>query len=132
MKKNTLAWLISSLLGSTAAFANANHDLTLVEIGNQTFERIEMLKQLADKGQDTYQRDGKTYLNFQGHEYWVNFDNYPKFPFMFGEQDQAYRNVVDFVGPEWEFIWYNGGFYLIHKEFGVMNPYVGRITYAYV
>lgn len=41
---------------------------------------------------------------------------------MFGEQDQAYRNVVDFVGPEWEFIWYNGGFYLIHKEFGVMNP----------
>ncbi|TOF66161.1 peptidase M66 [Vibrio parahaemolyticus] len=122
MKKNTLAWLISSLLGSAAAFANANHDLTLVEIGNQTFERIEMLKQLADKGQDTYQRDGKTYINFQGHEYGVNFDNYPKFPFIFGEQDQAYRNVVDFVGPEWEFIWYNGGFYLIHKEFGVINP----------
>ncbi|MEF1339343.1 hypothetical protein REH81_21640, partial [Vibrio rotiferianus] len=60
MKKNTLAWLISSLLGSTAAFANANHDLTLVEVGNQTFERIEMLKQLADKGQGTSQRDGET------------------------------------------------------------------------
>lgn len=89
MKKNTLAWLISSLLGSTAAFANANHDLTLVEVGNQTFERIEMLKQLADKGQGTSQRDGETYLDFQGYEYWVNFDGYPKFPFLFGDQDQA-------------------------------------------
>ncbi|ABU71137.1 hypothetical protein [Vibrio campbellii] len=121
MKKNTLAWLISSFLGSTATFAYANHDLTLVEIGNQTFERIEMLKQLADKGEGTFQRDGETYLDFQGYEYWVNFDGYPKFPFLSGDQDQAYRNVVDFIGPDWEFIMYNGGFYLIHKEFGVMN-----------
>lgn len=98
MKKNTLAWLISSFLGSTATFAYTNHDLTLVEIGNQTFERIEMLKQLADKGEGTFQRDGETYLDFQGYEYWVNFDGYPKFPFLSGDQDQAYRNVVDFVG----------------------------------
>ena len=121
MKKNTLAWLISSFLGSTATFAYANHDLTLVEIGNQTFERIKMLKQLADKGEGTFQRDGESYLDFQGYEYWVNFDGYPKFPFLSGDQDQAYRNVVDFVGPDWEFIMYNGGFYLIHKEFGVIN-----------
>ncbi|AUI85964.1 peptidase M66 [Vibrio azureus] len=121
MKRKTLAWLISTMLGSIATQAHANTDLTLVEIGQRTFERIEMLKGMVERGENTFERDGKTYLNFQGYEYEINFEGYPKFPFFFGDQDQAYRNVVDFVGPEWEFIKYDAGFYLLHKTLGVMN-----------
>lgn len=129
MKKTQLSILIATVLtvlptGLQAATSTAsvstqiNAQLTMEAVAQRTFERIEHLKNLAERNEGTFERDGYTYLNFNGFEYRVNFDGYPLFPL---GNDAAFRAVVDIVDENWEFLWSDGGFYLLERDFGVLN-----------
>lgn len=48
MKKKPLTLLIAGLLGSTAVWAQP--ELTLVQIGEKTVERLESIKAMAERG----------------------------------------------------------------------------------
>ncbi|PSU99983.1 M66 family metalloprotease [Photobacterium kishitanii] len=120
MKINKLTLLMTAMLSCSSAAAQS--PLPLQQVGQMTFDRLEDLKQQADRGEGTFNRDGENYLNYQGREYLLNHENYPRFPFLAnGGDDSAYRHVIDFIDDSWEFMMYNGGFYLMSKEFGVYN-----------
>ncbi|MGI2805976.1 M66 family metalloprotease [Vibrio vulnificus] len=119
MKKKPLTLLIAGLLGSTAVWAQP--ELTLVQIGEKTVERLESIKAMAERGEGVFERDGERWINYRGFEYRLSYKNDLKFPFLpyQGGDDTPYRNVIDFVDQSWEFMMYNGGFYLMSREFGV-------------
>lgn len=119
MKKKPLTLLIAGLLGSTAVWAQP--ELTLVQIGEKTVERLESIKAMAERGEGVFERNGERWINYQGFEYRLSYKNDVQFPFLpyQGGDDTPYRNVIDFVDQSWEFMMYNGGFYLMSREFGV-------------
>ncbi len=121
MKKTTLSLLITSALTGLSGAAHAQSPLTMQELAQKTFERIEEVKTLAANDEGTFIRDGRKFINYKGREYWVNFDNYPKFPLQVGGEEAAYRHILDFIDNSWEFVWYDGGFYLLNLDYGVMN-----------
>ncbi|WP_430732255.1 hypothetical protein [Vibrio vulnificus] len=119
MKKKPLTLLIAGLLGSTAVWAQP--ELTLVQIGEKTVERLESIKAMAERGEGVFERNGERWINYRGFEYRLSYKNDVQFPFLpyQGGDDTPYRNVIDFVDQSWEFMMYNGGFYLMSREFGV-------------
>ncbi len=119
MKKKPLTLLIAGLLGSTAVWAQP--ELTLVQIGEKTVERLESIKAMAERGEGVFERNGERWINYRGFEYRLSYKNDLKFPFLpyQGGDDTPYRNVIDFVDQSWEFMMYDGGFYLMSLEFGV-------------
>ncbi len=52
MNKKPLTLLIAGLLGSTSAWAQ--HELTLVQIGEKTVERLESIKAMAERGEGVF------------------------------------------------------------------------------
>lgn len=131
MKKNQLVLLIAAMLGCSSAAAQS--PIPLLQLGQMTFDRLADLKQQADRGEGTFSKDGKNYLNYKGREYWLNHENYPLFPFLVeGGDDSDYRHVIDFVDESWEFMMFSGGFYLMSKEFGVYNSDVSGCFIEYI
>ncbi|RBM68430.1 peptidase M66 [Vibrio tarriae] len=119
MNKKPLTLLIAGLLGSTSAWAQ--HELTLVQIGEKTVERLESIKAMAERGEGVFERNGERWIRYKGTDYRLSYKNDLQFPFLpyQGGDDTPYRNVIDFVDQSWEFMMYDGGFYLMSREFGV-------------
>ncbi|PSV15200.1 glycosyl transferase [Photobacterium kishitanii] len=116
MKVKLLSVLIGGSLFSSGVFATES---SLTEIATKTFETLNNMQSLAVQPSNVIERDGKRYLQYQGKEYWLNHENSPKFPL--NDANGVYSAAFPFVGPEWEYVAYNGGFYLLHRQFGVMN-----------
>ncbi|PSW62784.1 glycosyl transferase [Photobacterium kishitanii] len=116
MKVKLLSVLIGGSLFSSGVFATES---SLTEIATKTFETLNNMQSLAGQPSNVIERDGKRYLQYQGKEYWLNHENSPKFPL--NDANGVYSAAFPFVGPEWEYVAYNGGFYLLHRQFGVMN-----------
>lgn len=121
MNKKPLTLLIAGLLGSTSV--SAKHELTLMQVGEKTVERLESIKAMAERGEGVFERNGERWINYNGFEYRLSYKNDLQFPFLpyQGGDDSPYRNVIDFVDQSWEFMMYNGGFYLMSREFGVFE-----------
>ncbi|KQB08654.1 peptidase M66 [Vibrio metoecus] len=119
MNKKPLTLLIAGLLASAPAWAQ--DELTLVQIGKKTVERLESIKAMAERGEGVFERNGERWINYKGIEYRLSYKNDLQFPFLpyQGGDDTPYRNVIDFVDQSWEFEMYNGGFYLMSRKFGV-------------
>lgn len=110
MNKKPLTLLIAGLLGSTSAWAQ--HELTLVQIGEKTVERLESIKAMAERGEGVFERNGERWIRYKGTDYRLSYKNDLQFPFLpyQGGDDTPYRNVIDFVDQSWEFMMYDGGF----------------------
>lgn len=123
MKKSHLNMIITTLLIGASVPIYAQTQLSASEqnlqtIGQQTFERIDEMYDLAQRGEGTFTKNGENYLRYKEKDYWLNFDNYPIFAL---NDESAYRNALDFIDDDWEFISFDGGFYLLNLEFGGMN-----------
>ncbi|OEE58990.1 glycosyl transferase [Enterovibrio norvegicus FF-454] len=116
MKLKLLPLLIGSALVSLPTLAETN---TLTAMGEQTRASLEQMQQLALDPANIVERDGRRFLQYQGKEYWVNHENYPMFPL--SDKNGEYSTAFPFVDTDWEYVAYNGGFYLMHREFGVMT-----------
>ncbi|PSV27941.1 M66 family metalloprotease [Photobacterium sp. GB-56] len=116
MKMKMLSLVISGLL-STGVLASEH---TLTTIAADTFETINQMQEMAYNPENVIERGGIRYLQFNGKEYQLNHENAPIFPLSNANDD--YSSAFPFVGPDWEYISYNGGFYLLHREWGVINP----------
>ncbi|STQ77019.1 M66 family metalloprotease [Grimontia hollisae] len=120
MNKRKLSILIAAALSSLSGAVQASPE-ELTRVSEYAFEQIEHLKALAERGEGTFEKGGRTYLRYQGHEYLVNFDHYPSFPFMLGGNDSAYRAVMDGLDDRWTFMMNDGGFYLMNQDLGGIN-----------
>ncbi|AMG01880.1 M66 family metalloprotease [Vibrio mimicus] len=119
MNKKSLTLLIAGLLGSAPVWAQS--ELTLIQIGEKTVERLQSIKAMAERGEGVFERNGERWITYKGMEYRLSYKNDLQFPFLPYQNgdDTPYRNVIDFVDQSWEFMMYNGGFYLMSREFGV-------------
>ncbi|PSU72908.1 glycosyl transferase [Photobacterium phosphoreum] len=117
MKIKLLSLLISGSLFSSGALATEN---SLTDIAANTFETLNKMQELAQQPSNVIERNGRQYLQYKGKEYWLNHEQSPQFPL--SDVKGEYSAAFPFVGPEWEYVAYNGGFYLLHREFGIMNP----------
>jgi len=116
MKISRLSLLIGSVLASSYATADTQN---LSQLGTQIQAQLEEMQRLANDNNNIVEREGRRFLQYQGKEFWVNHQNYAKFPL--NDNNGEYSTAFPFVGEEWEYIAYNGGFYLMHRELGVMN-----------
>ncbi|MGR5464479.1 M66 family metalloprotease [Photobacterium damselae] len=122
MKKTYLSALIATLVSSSSIAGSVNQEeVAMTDVSKKTFERIELLHQMAENNENTFIKDGNKYLKYNGKDYRLNQDNYPKFPFVVGGDDSIYRNVFDFVDNSWHFEWYDGGFYLLQPKIGNLD-----------
>ncbi|PST89599.1 glycosyl transferase [Photobacterium sp. NCIMB 13483] len=117
MKIKLLSLLISGSLFSASVLATDN---SLTDIATSTFETLNKMQELAQQPNNVIERNGRQYLQYKGKEYWLNHENSPIFPL--NDAHGEYSTAFPFIGPEWEYVAYNGGFYLLHREFGVMTP----------
>ncbi|TXY05692.1 M66 family metalloprotease [Vibrio mimicus] len=119
MNKKPLTLLIAGLLGSAPVWAQS--ELTLIQIGEKTVERLQSIKAMAERGEGVFERNGERWIRYKGTDYRLSYKNDLQFPFLpyQGGDDTPYRNVIDFVDQSWEFMMYDGGFYLMSREFGV-------------
>lgn len=76
---------------------------------------------MAERGEGVFERNGERWIRYKGTDYRLSYKNDLQFPFLpyQGGDDTPYRNVIDFVDQSWEFMMYDGGFYLMSREFGV-------------
>lgn len=116
MKLTPLSLLISSALLSQSALAGTTN---LIELGEQAKAQLNHMQQLATDATNVVERNGRRFLQYQGKEYWLNHDNFPKFPL--NDRNGEYSAAFPFVDENWEYVAYNGGFYLLHRELGIMN-----------
>ncbi|SMY16276.1 M66 family metalloprotease [Photobacterium aquimaris] len=116
MKIKLLAVLIGGSLFSTGALATDN---SLTDIATNTFDALNNMQALAQQPSNVIERDGRQYLQYKGKEYRLNHEQSPMFPL--NDTNGEYSTAFPFVGPEWEYVAYNGGFYLLHRQFGIMN-----------
>lgn len=116
MKIKLLAVLIGGSLFSTGALAT---DKSLTDIATNTFDILNNMQALAQQPSNVIERDGRQYLQYKGKEYRLNHEQSPMFPL--NDTNGEYSTAFPFVGPEWEYVAYNGGFYLLHRQFGIMN-----------
>ncbi|HGF7478329.1 TPA: M66 family metalloprotease [Vibrio mimicus] len=118
MNKKPLTLLIAGLLGSAPVWAQS--ELTLIQIGEKTVERLQSIKAMAERGEGVFERNGERWITYKGMEYRLSYKNDLRFPFLPYQNgdDTPYRNVIDFVDQSWEFMMYDGGFYLMNREFG--------------
>ncbi|OBU40181.1 glycosyl transferase [Photobacterium phosphoreum] len=117
MKIKLLSVLIAGSLFSSGVLATEN---TLTKMAENTFETLNNMQALAQQPSNVIDRDGQRYLQYKGKEYRLNHDQSPIFPL--SDAKGEYSAAFPFVGPEWEYVAYNGGFYLLHRQFGIMNP----------
>ncbi len=117
MKISPLAVLISSALFSQSVLAD---NTTLSDLSGQIQAQLQVMQQLAMDESNTFEKDGDRYLNYQGKTYSLNHENYPRFPF--NNADGRYTTAFPFVSNDWEFLSERGGFFLINRENGVLNP----------
>ncbi|CED72625.1 TagA-related metallopeptidase [Aliivibrio wodanis] len=112
--------LLSALIGGLLASQVVQAETTLVSMGEQTKAMLEQMHQLAQDPQNVLEHEnGSRYLKFQGKEYLLNHESYPKFPF--SDMNGEFSSAFPFVDDAWEFTGYSGGFYLMHRTLGVMN-----------
>ncbi|MGF1725642.1 M66 family metalloprotease [Photobacterium nomapromontoriensis] len=126
MKKSHISIVIATLLSgaSPSIYAQTQDSVqqqNMQEVAQQTFKRIDEMHALAERGEGTFTQDNENYLRYKERDYWLNFDNYPMFPLAINGDESAYRHVLDFLDNTWEFVSYNGGFYLLNLEYGNMN-----------
>ncbi|OXX48980.1 M66 family metalloprotease, partial [Vibrio sp. V07_P2A8T137] len=119
MNKKPLTLLVAGLLGSAPVWAQ--NELTLIQIGGKIVERLESIKATAERGEGVFERNGERWIHYKGFDYRLSYKNDLQFPFISYQSgdDTPYRNVIDFVDQSWEFMVYDGGFYLMSREFGV-------------
>ncbi|MGL4829236.1 MAG: hypothetical protein ACRCXG_08020, partial [Vibrio sp.] len=67
MNKKILPLLIAGLLGNNVVWAQS--ELTLVQIGKKTVERLESIKAMAERGEGVFERNGERWINYRGFEY---------------------------------------------------------------
>ncbi|NOI03513.1 peptidase M66 [Vibrio anguillarum] len=119
MNKKPLTLLVAGLLGSAPVWAQ--NELTLIQVGEKIVERLESIKAIAERGEGVFERNGERWIHYKGFDYRLSYKNdlqFPFIPYQSGD-DTPYRNVIDFVDQSWEFMVYDGGFYLMSREFGV-------------
>ncbi|MEZ9523933.1 M66 family metalloprotease [Enterovibrio norvegicus] len=116
MKLKLLSLLIGSALVSLPTLAE---NTTLMSLGEQTRTSLENMQQLAQNPANVVERDGRRFLTYQGKEYWLNHENFPRFPL--NDTNGEFSAAFPFVNADWEYVPYNGGFYLLHREWGVMT-----------
>ncbi|MGF1706698.1 M66 family metalloprotease [Enterovibrio baiacu] len=116
MKLTLLSLLIGSALVSQPTFAE---NTTLAALGDHTRASLEHMQLLAQNPANVVERDGRRFLKYQGKEYWLNHENYPMFPL--NDTHGEFSTAFPYVDADWEYVPYNGGFYLMHREWGVMN-----------
>ncbi|MEC6899832.1 M66 family metalloprotease [Photobacterium piscicola] len=117
MKVKLLAVLISGSLFSSGVLAT---EITLTEMAEKTFDTLNNMQDLAEQPSNVIERNGEKYLQYKGKEYWLNHEQSPMFPL--NDANGEYKTAFPFVGLDWEYVAYNGGFYLLHRQFGVINP----------
>lgn len=71
MNKKPLTLLIAGLLGSTSAWTQ--HELTLVQIGEKTVERLESIKAMAERGEGVFERNGERWIRYKGTDYRLSY-----------------------------------------------------------
>ena len=118
MKFTPLALLISGCLMSHSVIAS-NQELSLTDAGSKISNTLKEMQILAEQKASVVERNNKLYLQYQGKEYWLNHNNEPKFPLNNKKGD--YSAAFPFIGSDWEYIAYNGGFYLLHQQNGILN-----------
>ncbi|WP_114767516.1 M66 family metalloprotease [Vibrio rhodolitus] len=117
MRLSQLSLLIGGVLASSHIAAET---LNLSQLSAQVQQQLFAMQQLAtDDSNIVVHQDGRRFLQYQGKQYWVNHENFPKFPL--NDAGGEYSTAFPFVDSNWEYIAYNGGFYLMHRELGVMN-----------
>ncbi|WP_159737620.1 M66 family metalloprotease [Vibrio atypicus] len=116
MKLTPLSLFIGAALISQATFAESSNLYSLAEL---TKAQLDRMQSLAANSDNVVERDGRRFLQYQGKEYWLNHENSPQFPL--NDSNGEYSAAFPFVDENWEYVAYNGGFYLLHREFGVMN-----------
>ncbi|OCH25287.1 M66 family metalloprotease [Aliivibrio sp. 1S128] len=116
MKKTILATLVAGAFISHSVVAQVE---TLPSLEVQTRAVIEKIHQLALDPKNIIQREDRRYVTFKGKEYQLNFENYPMFPL--NDAQGSYSNAFPFIDTDWEIVSERAGFYLIHRESGVLN-----------
>ncbi len=117
MKIKLLALLIGGSFFSSTVLAA---ETTLPEMAEKTFATLNHMQSLAKLPENIIEHDGQQFLQYNGKVYRLNHEQSPFFPF--DDSNGEYSAAFPFIGPEWEYVFYNGGFYLLHREFGLMTP----------
>ena len=124
MKMKTLSLFVMSTLAMTSqAHANTNNpyfEQTSQSIYQQIQNKLNDIKSLAENNNNIIIDDAKQrYIEINNTRYRLNSDNYVLFDFPTTFTDESsFRNVFDFIPPEWELTWNDLGVMIVNTQFG--------------
>ncbi|MGL4580601.1 MAG: M66 family metalloprotease [Shewanella xiamenensis] len=115
----SVAMLVASSLLTTSVHAQ----VTMQQAAEQTFNAINSIKQRAISGDGVIEQGNKRFIVYNNHRFELHDNNYPKFPFPYGDNARApYYAAFPFLDEKWDIVINdNNGFYFIHDEFGSMS-----------
>ena len=124
MKIKILSVLVMSALAMTGqAHAKTNtpyFEQTSQNIYQKIQNKLNDIKSLAENSNNIIVgEDKQRYIEINNTRYRLNSDNYLLFDFPSSFTDESsFRNVFDFIPPEWELTWNDLGVVIVNTQFG--------------